>query len=86
MKSNQFNSMSEDKHIRIRVVPKSSETYVEKSKDDGPYIVYVRSAAKAGRANEEAIQLIRDFLRIDGQIRIVSGHHSPSKILEIANT
>lgn len=78
--------MAEEKHIRIRVIPESSEAYVEKSKDDEPYMVYVRSSAEAGRANKEAIRLIRDFLKIDGQIRIVSGHHSPSKILAIANT
>lgn len=76
--------MAEDKHIRIRVIPNSSDSSVEKSKEGAAYTVYVRSAAESGRANKEAIRLIKAFLGVKRQIRIVSGHRSQQKILAIA--
>lgn len=76
--------MSQPKHIRITVFPESADAQVRPQNTPGAYDVYVQSPATSGAANREAIKLIRNFLSIDTQIRIVSGHKSPQKILEIA--
>lgn len=75
--------MEDIRHIRITVYPGSSKDYVETCKDRDAFNVYVRAQAVNGEANKAALQCVRNFLDIDGQIRIVSGHRSPQKILAI---
>jgi uncharacterized protein (TIGR00251 family) len=77
--------MQHPKHIRITVFPNSDDSYVKQEEVDASYNVYVQSAASDGRANKEAVQLMRRYLGIDKQIRIVSGHRSKQKIIAIAD-
>lgn len=73
--------MSDISHLRLRVVPNASASRIEKSKDSNSYIVYVRASAEEGKANKEAVEVVRKELGINGQIRIVSGHRKPNKII-----
>lgn len=77
--------MAKQRHVRITVFPESGESRVEAQKESAGFNVYVRSAAVSGAANKEAIHLLREFLDVGGQIRIVSGHRRPQKIISITN-
>ena len=70
------------KHIRVRVYPEASEDRV--IQNDDLYEVFVREPAKDGRANTRVIELLLQEEKLVGaSLRIVSGHHGPSKIVEI---
>lgn len=73
--------MSNISHLCVRVVPNASASRIEKCKDSETYIVYVRALAQEVRANQEVTEVVRRELGINGQIRIVSGHRKPNKIL-----
>jgi uncharacterized protein (TIGR00251 family) len=74
--------MKDKQHIRITVFPESSKAQV-KQRSDTAYSVYVQASASDGAANKEALETLREYLKISGQIRIVSGHRAPKKIVEI---
>lgn len=66
-------------HVRIKTKQKQ-ESVVQLS--DSKYEVSVREEAKRNAANTRMIELIRLHFGKD-KVRIVSGHHSPSKLLSV---
>jgi uncharacterized protein (TIGR00251 family) len=68
-------------YLKIKVIPDSKKEKVEKLKDD-EYRVWVKAPAENNLANTRVIELCREMFPCTS-IRIVSGHHSPSKILSI---
>lgn len=70
-------------YIKVRVatsVKKESFTKV----DNGSFLVSVKEPAEQNRANTRALELVATHFNIlPKQIRIISGHHSPSKIFSI---
>ncbi|MFA6050319.1 MAG: DUF167 domain-containing protein [Candidatus Paceibacterota bacterium] len=69
--------------IHVKIHPDSSkDEVIEKS--DVSFIVHVRAPAERNEANVRMRQVLANHLGIPQEkLRIVTGHHSPSKILEI---
>ena len=69
--------------IHIKIEPESKEDSVtEKNKTS--YIVKVREEAKENKANNKMLVLLARHFKIErNKLRIITGHHSPSKIIEI---
>ncbi len=68
-------------YLKIKVIPDSKLEKVEQLKDD-EYRVWVRVPAENNLANSRIIALFRERFP-NTSVRIVSGHHSPSKIISI---
>lgn len=71
--------------IKVKVITKSSEnTVIKELTGVYTYKIKVTTVAEKGKANERVIKLLADYLQIScGQIRIVTGHKSNIKTLEI---
>ncbi|MFA6094452.1 MAG: DUF167 domain-containing protein [Candidatus Paceibacterota bacterium] len=70
-------------YIKVRVTPDSKkDTLTQKSTDH--FNISVREPAENNRANRRVIEIIAEHFNITPKkIRIISGHHSPGKILDI---
>lgn len=68
-------------YIKLRVVTDSKFEKVEKLKDD-TFKVFVKAPAERGLANSRVVELMSDLLKTKN-IRIISGHTSPSKIISV---
>ena len=70
-------------HIKVKVTTGAKkEKIVKKTKDH--FDISVREPAERNLANKRVVELVRDYFKVyNGDIRIVSGHHSPSKIISI---
>jgi uncharacterized protein YggU (UPF0235/DUF167 family) len=68
-------------YLKVKVTPDSKIEKVEKIATDSWHI-WVRVPAENNAANTRVLDIIRkDFP--DTSVRIVSGHHMPSKIISI---
>jgi len=69
--------------IKVKVKTKAKKDSVTKKSEDS-LLVSVKEKPEDGLANKKVIELLREYLKVyNGRIRIVSGHHSPSKIINI---
>lgn len=68
-------------YIKVKVIAGAKKEKIDKKSEDH-YEIWVKEKAENNRANERIIEIFR-HLYIDMIIRIVSGHHSPSKILSL---
>ena len=70
-------------YIKLKVKTEAKhEKFVKKTKDH--FDVAVKEPAERGLANKRVIELVRKYYKVyNGDIRIVSGHHSPSKIISL---
>ncbi len=69
--------------IHVKVIADSNTDKVELLKENS-FVVYTKSPRENNQANRSMIQIISKHLQIPtGKIRIITGHHQPSKILEI---
>lgn len=68
-------------HIKVKVAAGSrTEQIVRKSADS--YTVSVKEKAERNLANKRVLEILRSF-HPRKSVRIVKGHHSPSKIFEV---
>jgi uncharacterized protein YggU (UPF0235/DUF167 family) len=68
-------------HVKIKPDSKKDEVIM---KNDASYIVSVKEEAKENKANYAMLLLLAEYLNVPVSIlRIITGHHSPSKIIEI---
>ena len=68
--------------INVKAKPNSNENKVEKI-DDLNFIVSVKDPPVQGRANRAIVKLLSDYFH-SPSVRIVSGHISRQKIIEIS--
>ncbi len=69
--------------IHVKIKPDSKEDKIVE-KNETSFIVYVKEPAEDNRANKRLIELMAEkFNIIKSKIKIVTGHHAPSKILDI---
>ncbi|MFW6102573.1 MAG: DUF167 domain-containing protein [Chloroflexota bacterium] len=69
--------------IRVKVKPNSRTEQVLQERDS--FIVKVREPPKEGKANQAVIKLLAEhFGVLQGQVRILSGFRSRSKVVEVA--
>jgi len=70
-------------YIRVRVTAGAKREAFSQEREDS-FLVSVKEPAEQNRANVRVLELIAEHFDIlPRQIRIVSGHHSPGKILSI---
>jgi uncharacterized protein (TIGR00251 family) len=68
-------------YIKVRVIAGAKkEVFTQKSTDR--FEVSVKEPAEQNRANRRVLSLFETHFGIKG-IRLISGHHSPSKILSV---
>lgn len=68
-------------YIKVKVSAGVKREKIEKVSEDH-YNIWVKEEAKGNRANERIMEIMRHIYP-KMIIRIVSGHHSPSKILSL---
>jgi len=70
-------------YIKVKVIAGAKkETIVKKTKDH--FNIFVREPAERNLANKRVVELLRDYFKVyNGDVRIVNGHHSPSKIISL---
>ncbi len=66
-------------HVRIKIKQKIELVHqISETK----YSVSVKEEAKQNRANKRMIELLQDYFK-KPNIKIVSGHHAPSKLISV---
>ena len=69
--------------LKIKLHPKSKKQKIEKI-GENKYEVWVKAKAEQNHANNEMLDLLAEELKIErNKIRFYSGHHRPSKMVEI---
>ena len=68
-------------YIKVRVTANAKVEKLTKKSDDH-FIISVREKAEANQANKRIIEIVGGIYKTK-KVRIVSGHHSPSKILAV---
>ncbi len=72
-------------YIKLKVQAGAKKEKFEKISEDH-FSVSVKEPAKRCLANKRVVELVREYFRVyNGDVRIVSGHHSPGKIISIDN-
>lgn len=69
-------------YVKVRVYPDSKKESVVRKKNGG-YEVRVRAPKERNEANERTIALLSKALGT-AKLRIVRGHRSPNKIIEVS--
>lgn len=71
--------------IKVRVKPNSKVSNIEKSSvSEYDYLVKLKSKPKDGEANRELVIILSEFFNVLKQdIKIILGHKSKNKIIEI---
>lgn len=70
-------------YIKVRVVAGSKKEQVVLEKPNY-FKIFVREKAKQNMANKRILEIIaREHHIKPAQVRIISGHHSPSKLLSV---
>lgn len=68
-------------YLKIKVVAGAREEKVEQIKSD-EYRIWVKVPAENNAANTRILKIIR-VMYPERSVRVISGHHSPSKIISI---
>lgn len=71
-------------YIKVRVKTESKKESFEKSKKDDEYLISVKEEARNGWANERILEILKQELKTNN-IRLISGHTSPSKIFSVGD-
>jgi uncharacterized protein YggU (UPF0235/DUF167 family) len=70
-------------YIKVRVITKAKEDKIEEISGD-TFKVWTKMPAEQNLANEAVLRMVKNhFPQYNGDVRMVSGHHSPSKILSV---
>ena len=68
-------------YIKVKVITESKREEVKKIKDDH-YDISLKEKAENNKANNRILEIFREIYP-NVSIKIISGHHSPSKIISI---
>lgn len=70
-------------YLHVSVTAGAKHDEIKKISDDH-FEISVRAKAERNLANKRVLELVADYLKISvKQIRIINGHHSPSKLLSV---
>jgi len=71
-------------HIKVRVKTGAKNESIREV-SEGKFEISVREKPEANMANERVVELVALYLKVPvKRVRIVKGHHHPSKILSVA--
>ena len=68
-------------YIHVRIKTKQKVDLVEQISET-KYLVSVKEEAKQNRANTRMAELVKEHFKCN-KVKIVSGNHSPSKLLSV---
>lgn len=69
--------------VHVKVKTESRENKIVK-KNETSYIVYTKEKAENNRANSAVVLIVAEYFNVTrGGVKIITGHHAPSKILEV---
>ncbi|MEI6480016.1 MAG: DUF167 family protein [bacterium] len=68
-------------YIHVKVTAGAKEEMVEQ-KSETRFVVKIKEKAERNMANERVVQIFKVWYGT-GKVRIINGHHSPSKLLSI---
>ncbi len=69
--------------IVVQVKPNAKANEIDKI-NDGEYVVRVKAPPKENKANEELINVLAEYFKVPkSRIRILKGHGSKTKVVEI---
>ncbi len=72
-------------YVKVKVKPNSKKEMVEKISEDTLHIS-IKEKAERGEANKRVCEIVRNlFNNPRGGVIIVSGHHSPTKLLRVGD-
>lgn len=69
-------------YIKIKVIAGVKKELVERVSEDALHIS-VREEAEMNQANRRVLAIVRELYPAAGDVRLVSGHHSPAKIVSV---
>ncbi|NQV88436.1 MAG: DUF167 domain-containing protein [Parcubacteria group bacterium] len=70
-------------YIRVKVKAGAKKEILKK-KSETHFDIEVKERAERNMANRRVVEVVADHFGISrGKVRIISGHHSPTKILDI---
>lgn len=70
-------------YIKVKVTPLSKRECIERISDD-TFAVCVKEPPERNLANRRIVEVMAEELGVVvGKVRIISGHHSKSKILSV---
>ncbi|MCR4334148.1 MAG: DUF167 family protein [Patescibacteria group bacterium] len=70
-------------YIKLRVVTNAKKEKINKISEDH-FEIWIREKAERNMANRRVVEVMKKYFKT-GKIRIVSGHHSPSKIISVGD-
>ncbi len=68
--------------IKVKVSTDTKKDKIIKKSEDH-FEIHVKEPKERGLANKKVLELVRKYFKIYNNIRIVSGHHTPSKIISL---
>jgi uncharacterized protein YggU (UPF0235/DUF167 family) len=72
-------------YLKVKVITKARTEKIEEDSKGGLKI-WVKQAAENNAANKRVLELVRErFPRYNKSVRIINGHHHPSKLLELSD-
>lgn len=70
-------------YIKVRVKAQAKKESIKETKDRH-FGISVKEPAQRNMANKRVIELIANHYRVPhSKVRIINGHHSPSKLLTV---
>ncbi len=73
-------------YIKVKVTPSAKKEKVEKGEGD-VFKISVKEPTERNLANRRVLEIIADhFGVLPKEVRIISGHHRPNKLLCVSNT
>lgn len=67
-------------YIKVKVITEAKREVVKKIRDDY-YEISLREPAERNLANKRILEIVREIY--PGSVKIISGHHHPSKIISV---
>ena len=70
-------------YLKVRVTAGAKKETVKVDSPD-KLTISVKQEAEANQANKRVIQLVAEHCKVPtNKVRIINGHHSPSKLVEV---
>jgi uncharacterized protein (TIGR00251 family) len=69
-------------YVHVKVHPKSKKDHILELKEKH-FEIWVKEPAEKNLANKKIIEILKNHFILANRIRIISGHHSPTKLFSV---